>query len=210
MKKIFIILTAFSITLASCGEEKKGDETTDNENKEAGYTIKENTAIIKWTAFKTTEKLPVGGEFTEVKLSDIPTSEKAHLAVDGLSFSIPVSSLYTNNDSRDSKLKELFFGVMESTEMISGTFKNLEGDETKGHGLVDLKMNNVSCDLPFDYTIENNEFKLISNLNILSWKAQAALDSLNKACYDLHKGADGISKTWEDVDINASIELEKK
>ena len=37
-----------------------------------------------------------------------------------------------------------------------------------------------------------------------------ALASLNKACYDLHTGSDGVSKTWEDVAIKASVQLEQK
>jgi hypothetical protein len=35
-----------------------------------------------------------------------------------------------------------------------------------------------------------------------NWNAQHAVDSLNIVCKDLHKAADGISKTWNDVAIN--------
>ena len=37
------------------------------------------------------------------------------------------------------------------------------------------------------------------------FNALEMLSSLNKACYELPKGADGISKTWEEVDVEASI-----
>lgn len=208
MKKALLLLSLISILTASCGDEKGQNKPNDELTKT--YSVKENTAILKWTAFKTTDRVAVGGEFTEVKLKKIPQAEQLYKSVEGLEFSIPVSSLFTNNDSRDEKLKSKFFAIMINTDLITGTFKNLEGDDKSGQGLIDLKMNDVSCDLPFDYTIKNDEFKLTSSLNILSWKGQNALDSINSACYDLHKGADGISKTWEDVDINASIEIEKK
>lgn len=202
MKKVILMSVFVSLILASCGGENS-NETSDGKK----FSIKENTIILKWTAYKTTEKVGVGGEFTEVKVKNVVSADHLYKATEGLEFSIPVSSLYTNNDSRDTKLKEKFFGMMQNTELISGRVNAVEGDDTKGHGVIDLKMNNVSCDLPFDYTIENNEFKLSSVLNLLSWKAEVALDSLNQACYDLHKGADGISKTWAEVQINASVEI---
>lgn len=209
MKKLLLALSLASLTVVSCGESKeKKEDKSGNEN--TTFSAKKNTTILKWTAFKTTEKLPVGGEFTKVELTEVPSSDKKHLAIEGLGFSIPVSSVYTNNESRDTKIKNLFFGVMDNTELISGAFKNIEGNDKEGHGVVSIKMNSVKCDVPFDYTIDGNEFKIKSTANILSWKAQNALDSLNKACYNLHKGADGISKTWEDVEINASVELEEK
>ena len=98
---------------------------------------------------------------------------------------------------------------MKNTELISGTFKNIEGDNQKGQGLIALKMNDVICDLPFDYKVEGKVINIESVLNIRSWKAEEALDSLNQACYDLHKGEDQISKTWEDVNISASIEYKE-
>lgn len=207
MKKIFLSLIIASAVLVSCGEKKEDNNT---ETTEVGYSVKENSIILKWTAYKTTEKLPVGGEFTKVNVSEIPNAASPEKAIEGLHFSIPVSSLFTNNDIRDNKLKELFFGVMDNTELISGEFVTIQGNEKEGHGVISLNMNNIPCDLPFDYTIEENVINIESLLNIKSWKAENALDSLNKACYDLHKGADGISKTWEDVSITASVEFEEK
>jgi len=208
MKKIFLSLIIASAFLVSCGDTKK--ESHNNDTAEAGYSIKENTVVLKWTAYKTTEKLPVGGEFTKVNVSEIPTASSPEKSIEGLNFSIPVSSLFTDNESRDGKLKKLFFGVMDNTELISGSFTTIEGNDKEGKGVINLKMNNVNSDLPFNYTITDNVIDIESSLNINSWNAQTALDSLNKACYELHKGADGVSKTWEDVSINASVEFEEK
>lgn len=207
MKKIFLSLILASALLVSCGENK---EEANTETTEAGYSIKENSIILKWTAYKTTEKLPVGGEFTKVYVTDLPVAQSPEKALEGLNFSVPVSSIFTDNDSRDSKLKEFFFGIMDNTELISGSFTTIQGNEKEGHGVMNIKMNNVPCDLPFDYIIDNNVMNIESVLNIKSWKAENALDSLNVACYDLHKGPDGVSKTWEEVSISASVEFEKK
>ena len=46
-------------------------------------------------------------------------------------------------------------------------------------------------------------------MQLKDWNALGALESLNKVCFDLHKGADGVSKTWEDVAIEVSTFLRK-
>lgn len=207
MKKILLSLTALSLILVSCGEDKKEDTTA----KEAAvFMVDETSTTLKWTAYKTTAKKGVGGEFTQVNLTEVPESDTEEKALDGVKFSVPISSIYTNNESRDMKIAKFFFGTMTNTELLSGEFKNLEGDNKEGHGVISIKMNDVSCDLPFDYTLSENQYDITSVLNIASFKAEASLDSLNEVCYDLHKGADGISKTWPDVAINASIKVKSK
>ncbi len=115
-----------------------------------------------------------------------------------LNFQFPVSSIFTNNPDRDGKLKKFFFGVMDNTSLLSG--KLILTDDT--NGIASITMNGITSDLPFTYTIEGKEFKLNATMNLDNWNAQNAVSSLNVACKDLHKAADGISKTWSEVTIN--------
>ena len=87
---------------------------------------------------------------------------------------------------------------MDNTSLLSG--KLTLTDDTNGAALI--TMNGVTADLPFTYTIEGKEFKLNATMNLDNWNAQNAVDSLNVVCKDLHKAADGISKTWSEVSIN--------
>jgi len=41
-------------------------------------------------------------------------------------------------------------------------------------------------------------------MNLDTWNGQTAVASLNEACKDLHKGADGVSKTWNEVAIEVT------
>jgi hypothetical protein len=41
-----------------------------------------------------------------------------------------------------------------------------------------------------------------ATMNVNDWNASAALASLNKVCLDLHRGADGVSKTWSEVTLD--------
>ena len=52
--------------------------------------------------------------------------------------------------------------------------------------------------------------ELEGTLNLEDFKAESALASISEACFDLHKGADGISKTWSEVGISAVVYLKKE
>ena len=192
----------------SCGGAET--TTTDNSKSEVKYQIDTESVSLKWVAYKTTAKLGVGGEFGKINIGDYALADSPEGAIDEVTFTVPVSSLFTGNTDRDWKLVNLFFGVMDKTEFIKGTFHALEGDATSGKGVMDLTMNNKTCDLPYDYIIANDSMFITTKLNINEWNGQEALDSINEACYELHKGDDGVSKTWEEVDIKASVAIVKK
>ena len=71
-------------------------------------------------------------------------------------------------------------------------------------------MNRRSKKIPFTYTIEIDSIRLFTNLNLNHWKGEDALKTLNKECYELHKGTDGESKLWPDVDVVIKIPVYKK
>ncbi len=93
---------------------------------------------------------------------------------------------------------------MENTELLSGKLV-IESDSL---GYVNMKMNNVTQKLPFTYTITDRTFSMSATMDINNWNAEKALTALNNECKDLHKGTDGVSKTWEDVAINISSTFE--
>ena len=193
-----------ALSLFSCGEMKEVEMNTTTD--EAMYQIDAETVSLKWVAYKTTDKVGVGGEFGNINVNDYQLAESKEGALNGVSFSVPVSSLFTGNKDRDWKLVNLFFGVMDRTEFIKGTF--YQGEE--GTGKLDLTMNGTSTELPYDYSITNDSIFITATMDVLNWNGQEAMDSLNKACYDLHKGKDGVSKTWSEVDIKASVAVVKK
>ena len=94
---------------------------------------------------------------------------------------------------------------MDATELLTGKISL----DTKENGTLTVTMNSITKSIPFTYTISDKEFSLKGVLNLSEWNGQTAVVSLNKACLDLHKAADGISKTWNDVAINASVSFKK-
>ena len=202
---LFCILLVFS---TSCKNETKiKADTTENETtvKAKGYTIKPDATTVKWTAYKTTEKKPVSGNFTVLKFKENSGNTPME-ALNGLHFSIPVSSIFSKNEERDAKLKVSFFGAMLNTNFLKGSISITDSNNCKAS----IKMNGKTHDLALQYTIEDDNVSLHGVMNLENWDALGAIEALNKVCFDLHKGEDGISKTWNDVAIDITTKLIKQ
>ena len=167
------------------------------------YSIKTAQTDIEFTAFKMTAKLGVKGWFKKIHILSGGEGTSIKEAIHQCQFSIPVHSLFTNDEGRDYKIKTFFFGKMEDTAFLSGQLF-LE-DDSLGYAII--KMNNISNKLPFTYKVTNKTFNLKADMNIDRWFVQEALSSLNFVCKDLHKGPDGISRTWPDVDLNITVDF---
>lgn len=210
MKKIQIAaLSILFITAFSCKQNKKEEKTEEQtEEMASAYSIVQDSTSVNFTAYKTTDKVPVGGTFKKVELK-YSAGETPMETLNGLEFSIPVSSLFTNDPTevRDPKIIEFFFEKMAETQTITGTFMFSEDKSCS----VKLSMNGVTTDLPMEYEImDDNQVNFSGVMDLKQWDALNALASLHEACEILHTGPDGVSKTWEEVAINASVLLEQK
>ncbi len=208
MKTInLFVLSLLLVLVSSCKGDKKETKTEPEKQevtKESMLMIQPKDVKITWTAYKTTDKKPVSGTFNTVNF-DMKHGKSALELLDNLSFSIPVSSVFSDNEERDKKLVASFFGSMINTEMISGKLVVLENNSIKAS----LTLNGEEHDLPLLYKEANGKVFLQGTLNLEDWKALGAITALNKVCFDLHKGEDGISKTWNDVLVKVEINLDK-
>ncbi|WP_233898718.1 YceI family protein [Tenacibaculum piscium] len=198
---VFVAITNFASCKSDATSKKENsvnENNTEKKAKKTAFSLQDADSKINWTAYKTTEKKPVTGVFQKVDITKNGTGNTVKEAINNAEFSIPVSSIFTKETSRDFKIKKFFFAVMDNTKLLSGKLI-LENDSI---GYADITMNTVTKKLPFTYTINQKTFNLKGTLKISDWNAQKALASLNEACKDLHKGDDGVSKTWDDVAIN--------
>ncbi len=201
MKKILIIALVFTMAVNTISCKKEKETSSEKEVSKSGYVVDTQNSIINWTAYKTTDKVPVKGVFNDVKILDANTAENPVEVLNGLEFEIPIESIFTKDTIRDSKLKEFFFGTMANTSQIKGNI-SMEND---GNGAVDLTMNGVTKSFPYTYEVNGETIDLTATIDLDNWQAQAAIIALNEVCLDMHKGPDGVSKTWNDVAINVKI-----
>lgn len=202
-----------SLVFVSCGSE--GEDAEKKEVKEeiavesCIYTYNADSSKVNWTAFKTTEHVAVGGRFDSV-LVVIPDSMTSALeALKNVSFTIISSSVFTDNSIRDNTLRKYFFSTLANEGNIEGKIKIVEGDDVSGGGTVALTINEVNRDIGFKYTIEGNVINLDTKISLNSFEGQNAVKSLNAECDELHKGADGISKLWPEIEIVVKAVLNK-
>jgi len=160
---------------------------------------------VTWKAYKTLAKLGVAGQFTDVNYTANAKEGKNFKALlVGSTVSIDLSKIDTKNKGRDKTLVESFFGKL-SGKTIEGKIvaikakKREKGKSYTGSLDVNITMNEKSLVIPMAYTYEKENFKATGSIDIFDFQAQSALSSINKSCYDLHKG-----KTWNDVTISFS------
>tara|TARA_R110000868_G_scaffold140877_2_gene356884 strand:+ start:450 stop:1091 length:642 start_codon:yes stop_codon:yes gene_type:complete len=211
MKKLaFTFLCTLVILFSSCKDTKKNQDNKDVEvvaKSSEMFSLIPDSTKVSFTAYKTTDKLPVGGTFKIINITDAHEGITTLEALNGTKFSIPVSSLFTNDPTgtRDPKLIEFFFGVMNNPELISGSFK-VENEKCS----IDVTLNGETQNIPLTYeTVDENKLTFKGIMDLENWNAMDAVASINKACEVLHTGKDGISKTWSEVALQAEVMLQK-
>lgn len=73
-------------------------------------------------------------------------------------------------------------------------------------------MNEVAKVINGKYTLNGETFTFDAEINVNDWQAEAAVQSLNDACKDLHTdvvNGDTESKLWPDVTISFSTVFKK-
>jgi len=165
---------------------------------------------VTWKAYKTLGKLGVGGKFTDVKYTPAALEGKnfKELFV-GSKVSIDLSKIDTGNPGRDETLVKDFFSLLKG-KMIEGeimdikkTDKHEKGKPRTGKLDVKITMNEKTLTIPMTYVYTEGKFDATGTIDLFDFAASDALASINKSCFDLHKG-----KTWSDVSIGFSTTIE--
>lgn len=217
MKKTFYTITLFGsilIGLNACGEESK--ETKEEANntletkipeKKCTYSLDTESVKLSWTAFKYTEKAGVGGAFDTVQVSGFEEGKTTiYEAVMNVKFNLSTGSTNTNNPDRDAKIKESFFGTMENSSEITGYIESIMPN---GEGIILINMNGQDVRGPFTWTYAEEIFSLKATINVGNFNGNASLTALNKVCEDLHKGEDGASILWPEVEVSVEAMIKE-
>lgn len=163
---------------------------------------------VEWTAFKTTEKVGVGASFKKFKLTGATSGESVAKVLKGLSIEIDSKSVSTGLEMRDQTIAQKFFSVAPSTKILGRVkFAKPRGDRAGQMGL-EIEWNGKKKVVPMLYEVTGagaeQRFEATGTLPFMSLGLKEALRSLNQACFDLHKGPDGVSKTWPVVELKLS------
>ncbi len=217
MKKIILSIATISI-LASCGGEQKPTVKEVKTPKTETTVKKEVVTVCKkgfdkkatkigFGGFKTTQKVEVKGYFPKFMIDSTSVADSPEEIFSNASITIPVDYIETNNIGRNRRIREEYFGNMEATQNITGKILNFNKDSNQVK--IELTINSVSNEVDFDYTVLEDTLSINGTIDILDFDASSALNAINKACEVLHKGADGISKTWSEANIYISTVIKE-
>ena len=206
--KLYILkLLLLVIIFSSCNNTKNKEINT----QQAMYQLDTESIEVIWSVYKTTDKIKVSGKFNEFnsdRLNKEFTSIEDLLL--GLSFSINSLSSTSGDPIRDLNLKEYFFKYLTEKFEINGVFRSLSEDT------INIVFNFLGEEeiVPFKYKLYKTPSKIdkgmfdyiINIIGVINLENQDAkinaYNSIHQKCYDLHKGLDGISRTWKEVDIS--------
>lgn len=201
---------AFCIYLVwfGCTHDPKIDQV------DGPFYFDSNKTSLKWTAYKYSTKLGVSGILPDVRYK--PSHEwinnLSHITdfITGFYFECVVNLTPNENASvRDQNIQNYFFNKLSTTK-IYGKVISASGTATSGLVSMELTFNGVQKIYHASYLVSGNIIALDCTIQLKDFNALEALSSLHEAVSDLHKGPDGISITWPDVDIKVSTELVHK
>ena len=165
---------------------------------------------VTWKAYKTFAKLGVAGQFTDVNYTaNVKEAKNFEELLVGSTVSIDLSKIDTKNEGRDKTLVESFFGKLNG-KTIDGEITGIKAKKRErgkpyvGTLDINITMNEKSLLVPMIYIYEKEKFNATGTIDLFDFQAESALNSINKNCYDLHKG-----KTWNDVSISFSTMIKE-
>jgi len=207
--KFCLVFFYFSACISDGTKTKVQKPLIISEVEGCTFSCDVNKTEVIWSGFKTTDKIKVTGQFKTFKSKKLHT-QKNFLSVqdlvEGLDFVIAAGSLSSNDPIRDLNLKEHFFKFFVNHLTIKGSFGKIENDSIVVE--IELIEQKKSFKLGFSYDHDVVEIKGTVNL-LKQLNAQKAFDSIERKCKDLHKGEDGVSKTWEEVEIHIKAPIIK-
>jgi hypothetical protein len=166
------------------------------------YSYKPDALKIEWTAYKFTEKKGVLASFPVFTLDAPPTASSPQELFEKTSIEIDPQGLESGDPGRNDNLKKFFFKKVIGTK-IKGQIVSYSPAISK----IKIDMNGVSKVVPFRMKIDGTKYVAETDIDIMDFKMKKPLESINKVCYELHKGSDGKSKTWSAVSLSLSTEI---
>lgn len=214
MKKYVYSALVLAFFTVSCSEGSAESAKADNNEKQKVenciYSYNPAKTQLDWTAYKFIRKAGVNGTFTNIEVDGDKSGSDVQSIIESLSFSIPISSIDTKDDSRNKKIQEFFFGNLASPELIAGKVVALKKDSV---AVLEITMNEIARNVEGTYSLVDNVFNYSTEINVLDWNAKQGLDELNRECEGLHtdvENGDTESKLWPDVSISFKTTLDKK
>ncbi len=195
----FLTLGLIGLVFTACNSEG-----SQNESQECVYSYSDSQTILEWTAFKFTDKTPVKGTFNDVTITTISNATSVDELIASIGFSIPVASVETQDETKNSNIFNGFFKFM-GPDVIVGNVVSVKANELT----FEVSLNGVKEKVTGNYEVSGTLFSFKGTMNLTLFGANKAMASLNNQCGDNHKGPDGVTTMSDKVELSFTTQLVK-
>ncbi len=177
----------------------------ETDRRECTYEVTPDSFKVKWTSFKTTDRIGVTGSFKDIRIEGPTRADNFENLLTGITVTIDSHSVDLNDSMKEKNLVGYFFDKLFDRNIV-GRISSVNREE---HSFVlTLSLNGEVRDVPMTYSLEGDgKIKAKGQIDLMDFQADGALRSLSEMCAELHKGPDGVSKTWPDIDIVLEAQL---
>ncbi len=223
MKRLFVlvVLSTFAFGSLAC---KKGKKSASGKTSPAsrkalkrGSATKGKTVTfdpkatkVGWTAYKYTRKAAVKGYFATFSATGATQGKTAHALLKAFSLRVDSASVKTGKPARDLNIATNFFKKFMGGPTINAKVVKVEG-KNKGKLHVELSIHKLTKTVVFDYTLSAaGKLEANATIDMVKFGLKGPFASIEKACKGLHRGKDGKSKTWTDVQLHLTTQFAMK
>ena len=214
MKNLLLIFACI-LLVVGCSDD---DEIITNDSTEyaphdyqsiegVDYSYDHETTTLNWSAYKYTERASVKGTFDDIRVSGLNISSNPIEVIETLQFEINTSSINSDLEFRDMNIINYFFNALKNNTTISGVVSRCEGNGTEGILYINLNINDIVKEIPFNYLLEGTQLSLVGDFDLGDFNALNAMDNMKNCCESVHTGADGIYLVWPEIKIEITTEL---
>ncbi|RDU61169.1 YceI family protein [Helicobacter marmotae] len=159
-------------------------------------TIDSANAKVKWTAFKTPEKVAVSGTFDEVKFKFGTPNKTQSLEsqLNNATATINANSVNLDDEGKNETVRTFFFAKFKKQEPIKVTFKEVIEGKNTGTILASVRMNGKTDKVPMQFEVANKKLVAKGVIDLSQFGAEEARLSLQE-----NAPHDGL--TWSQVEI---------
>lgn len=204
MKKIVILIYCLIIGCSS-GEKHSEKNNLEPQKENIVYQVDTKNIKVIWGGFKTTSKIKVVGVFKKFSFDKEGQEFKSiKELLNDLNFEVFTNSSNSGDPIRDANLKNNFFKLLDKNFSIKGTF----GEPKQDSILTTFHVFPKDQTIKLGYSYKDQLLEIKGKINMATQLGSTiAFNTIHKLCYELHKGVDGISKTWEEVEIHIKVPI---
>lgn len=158
----------------------------------------ESMPKLTFTGYKFSNKEAVSGTFKSIEWSIDQKKNTIKEFLLNSSLKIDSFTIDAGNSARNINITNGLFKNWGSQFIVS---KIIEVNTELDYAIAEVSIGDIKNSIILQYYQKGNNLVLTGSIDLIQMGFQSAFAALGKRCMALHKGSDGVVKTWSTVDL---------